>query len=60
MAGITAKDIDLAEVHDCFTIAELLATEDLGLATVAKLGCLQEKEEVVEMKEMSVSTQVVD
>ena len=25
-----AKDIDLAEVHDCFTIAEVLATEDLG------------------------------
>lgn len=30
MAGVAAKDIDLAEVHDCFTIAELLATEDLG------------------------------
>jgi len=29
-AGITAKDIDLAEVHDCFTIAEIVATEDLG------------------------------
>jgi len=30
MSGLTANDIDLAEVHDCFTIAELLATEDLG------------------------------
>ncbi len=30
MAGITAKDIDFAEVHDCFTIAEIVATEDLG------------------------------
>ena len=29
-AGITAKDIDVAEVHDCFTIAEILAMEDLG------------------------------
>ena len=29
-AGVTPKDIDLAEVHDCFTIAEVLATEDLG------------------------------
>ncbi len=28
-AGITAKDIDIAEVHDCFTIAEILAIEDL-------------------------------
>lgn len=26
-------DIDLAEVHDCFTIAELLATEALGLCS---------------------------
>lgn len=30
MAGVTAKDIKVAEVHDCFTIAEILATEDLG------------------------------
>jgi acetyl-CoA C-acetyltransferase/acetyl-CoA acyltransferase len=30
MAGITADDIDFAEVHDCFAIAELLAYEDLG------------------------------
>lgn len=31
-ARITALDIDLAEVHDCFTIAEIVAMEDLGLA----------------------------
>lgn len=30
MAGITPADIKLAEVHDCFTIAEIIATEDLG------------------------------
>ncbi len=29
MAGVTAADIKLAEVHDCFTIAEVMATEDL-------------------------------
>lgn len=29
-AGMTAKDIQFAEVHDCFTIAEALALEDLG------------------------------
>jgi acetyl-CoA C-acetyltransferase len=32
MAGITATDIDVAEVHDCFTIAEMMAYEDLGFA----------------------------
>jgi acetyl-CoA C-acetyltransferase len=32
MAGISAKDIDVAEVHDCFTIAEMMAYEDLGFA----------------------------
>ena len=32
MAGLTPRQIDLAEVHDCFTIAEVLATEDLGFA----------------------------
>lgn len=30
MAGVSPKDIDLADVHDCFTIAEVLAVEDLG------------------------------
>lgn len=32
MAGVGPKDIDVAEVHDCFTIAELMAYEDLGFA----------------------------
>ncbi len=30
MAGITPKDVDVVEVHDCFTIAEIMAIEDLG------------------------------
>ena len=30
MAKMTPKDIDFAEVHDCFTIAEVVDTEDLG------------------------------
>jgi acetyl-CoA C-acetyltransferase len=30
MAGLTPDEIDFAEVHDCFTIAEIMATEDLG------------------------------
>jgi len=30
-AGLGPEDIDLWEVHDCFTIAEILAIEDLGI-----------------------------
>lgn len=30
MSGVSPEDIKLAEVHDCFTIAEVIATEDLG------------------------------
>lgn len=30
IAGVTPFDIDVAEVHDCFTIAEIIAMEDLG------------------------------
>jgi acetyl-CoA C-acetyltransferase len=31
MAGLAPKDVSFAEVHDCFTIAEIIASEDLGL-----------------------------
>ncbi len=33
MAGVEAKDIQLAEVHDCFAIAEICCTEALGLVS---------------------------
>ena len=51
-AGIQLQDLDFAEVHDCFTIAELLIYEAMGLAapgeghrvlaegTVRRDGCL--------------------
>jgi len=38
--GLTPKDIDLAEVHDCFTIAEIVATEDLGFCKKGEGGKL--------------------
>lgn len=31
MAGLGPRDVDCAEVHDCFTITEILDIEDLGL-----------------------------
>ncbi len=31
MAGVTIDDMDLAEVHDCFTISEIIEYEELGL-----------------------------
>ncbi len=37
-AGIASKDIDIAEVHDCFTINQLLCTEALGLSADGRAG----------------------
>ncbi len=31
MAGVTPADIDLVELHDCFSIAEIIDSEDLGI-----------------------------
>jgi len=36
MSGLKPTDIKTAEVHDCFTIAELVAMEDLGFAKPGK------------------------
>ena len=38
MAGVQPSDIDLAEVHDCFTITEILDIEDLGFVEKGKGG----------------------
>ncbi len=37
-AGVEIKDIKVAEVHDCFTIAEILAMEDLGFCKKGEGG----------------------
>ncbi len=44
-AGISPGDIDVAEVHDCFTIAEICAIEDLGFVAKGKGGEFTEKGE---------------
>jgi acetyl-CoA C-acetyltransferase len=38
MAGVTARDIEFAELHDCFTIAEIVAMEDLGFVDRGRGG----------------------
>jgi acetyl-CoA C-acetyltransferase len=38
MAKVTSKDIDFAEVHDCFTIAEICAIEDIGFVKKGEGG----------------------
>ena len=38
MAGKSIKDIDFAEVHDCFTIAEIMVMEALGIVEVGQGG----------------------
>lgn len=38
MAGWTPADLDFAEVHDCFTIAELMAIEAIGIVPQGEAG----------------------
>jgi len=40
MAGVGPNDIDMCEVHDCFTITEILDIEDLGFCEKGKGGYL--------------------
>jgi acetyl-CoA C-acetyltransferase len=39
-AGLKPTDIDVAEIHDCFSIAEVIATEDLGFSPIG-LGAIE-------------------
>ncbi len=45
MAGVGPTDIDVADVHDCFTIAEIVAYEDLGFCERGEGGKLIEAKE---------------
>ena len=45
MAGVGPTDIDVATVHDCFTIAEIVAYEDLGFCERGEGGKLIEAKE---------------
>jgi len=45
MAGVGPDDIDVAEVHDCFTITEILNIEDLGFCEKGEGGRVTERGE---------------
>jgi acetyl-CoA C-acetyltransferase len=45
MADISPKEVNLAEVHDCFTIAEILAYEALGFCKLGEGGNMIENQE---------------
>jgi acetyl-CoA C-acetyltransferase len=42
MAGVSPGDVDLAEVHDCFAIAEMIAYEELGFCKKGEAGAFVE------------------
>jgi acetyl-CoA C-acetyltransferase len=51
MAGVGPEEIDVAEVHDCFTITEIINYEDLGFAKPGEgVRLLEEKETYLEGK----------
>ena len=56
MAGVEPKEIDLAEVHDCFTIAELMAIEDLGFCKKGEGGKVTELGETAIGGRVAVNT----
>ncbi len=55
-AGITPKDVDVAEVHDCFTIGEIMAIEDLGFFEKGQGGPATEAGRTALGSEISVNT----
>jgi acetyl-CoA C-acetyltransferase len=56
MAKISPKDVDIAEVHDCFTIAEIMAIEDLGFFKKGEGGKAAEEGRTALNSEISINT----
>lgn len=55
-ARATPKDVDFAEVHDCFSIAEILAIEDLGFFPKGKGGSATAEGETALNAKLSINT----
>ena len=56
MAQVTPDEVDVAEVHDCFTIAEIMAYEDLGFCKAGTGGKLVESGETQLSGRLPVNT----
>lgn len=56
MAKLRREDVDLVEVHDCFTIAEILALEDLGFCPKGEAFKLYEEGETYVGGKLPVNT----
>jgi len=56
MAKLTHKDVDVAEVHDNFTISEILAIEDLGFFGKGEGGKATESGQTALEGEVAVNT----
>jgi len=56
MAKIGPSDIDVAEVHDCFTIAEIVAIEDLGFFPKGSGGKATEEGETAIGSKIPINT----
>jgi acetyl-CoA C-acetyltransferase len=55
-AKLSPKDIDIVEVHDCFTIAEIMAIEDLGFFPKGQGGPASAAGKTALNSEISVNT----
>jgi len=56
MAKVKPEDIDIAEVHDCFTIAEIMAIENLGFFPQGQGGKASEEGRTALNSEISINT----
>ncbi len=56
MAGIGPEDVDVAEVHDSFTIAEIIGVEDLGFCEKGEGGEMIEEGQTERDGEVAVNT----
>lgn len=55
-AGIRPRDLDVVEAHDCFTIAELLAMEDIGICKPGESKDWIRKEKTALNGELPINT----